>query len=931
MDRASDYVTALIFDGETCHQLIKQCVHGNLDRVSRLKLAELVYFKDVQYSEIPGTDLLPRCPMKICKVKGQPLFAITGPAHSVKNAASQLMSATKVLYYGNFAADPTPMLEHDLPLPAYVRKDAMSDRFAVLLTEETSTSVSIADNMKGMLLWNITSALCVAPLVHSKMTLEDRAECAISGFVLQDLWSMIATQREKSFRMQSLTQKAIAAAIHLVSRCSDYPVQKLEQMYHVQCASAAFDDMEKEGEDEQLENGGDQEHEAEDADAVKPILDEIMKVAAEETADNNKESEENEPADRDPDCALPDSEELIALTSSCPEPANNAVLDGAKTFPKNLREAVADSQGLWIGNVVVLNRAHGEPLVAALILTLWPHGKKPNPCAQEDVTGKKILLSSESVEAFARLSAQDFEEPVENKKRKSETQQVTFAHAKAQLKRAGRIGTSKKKVLQELDVQACDIKRSDAGRKAIRRILLRVAELDLVHWTCTLKKCSEITWDNFIKNIPFFFQFKYFGLRNSHQYGQRVGSDLQAIMKALKAKPPNRKPYQSLIQEFVESKVGGHEAQLQAEAALEALKREHEEVLRARDAEHEKQRRHLESLQENGGVVQLAERVQNSPCERLDEPRVSIFEFSRGVALLLFIVGQAEEQCLLQTRAGPSELPAHVGPTRIPCIIHQTWKKHQLLGKQHRWVGSWKSLNPSCEHRLWNDTEIALLAKTKSPKVIWPIWDGLTPIEKTDVFRYLVLYEYGGYYSDIDVTSMKPIAEYPVPKDASMIVGYEFGHRFPEDARIENTLARTEQFEQWFLASAPKSPMLKRCLEMIREKFRWKIQSTLDLTGPGTFSDAVHEFLEDHSPHEAVLKEISFRQSQVSYQKGWHYLSYPSERMYGTGDWKIWLLAAGRVNAVPRIKEEDPDEALEPLLVHHFIGTWKPAHGISHH
>lgn len=42
----------------------------------------------------------------------------------------------------------------------------------------------------------------------------------------------------------------------------------------------------------------------------------------------------------------------------------------------------------------------------------------------EDVTGKKILLSSESVEAFARLSAQDFEEPVENKKRKSETQQV---------------------------------------------------------------------------------------------------------------------------------------------------------------------------------------------------------------------------------------------------------------------------------------------------------------------------------------------------------------------------------------------------------------------------------------------------------------------------------------------------------------------------
>lgn len=80
--------------------------------------------------------------------------------------------------------------------------------------------------------------------------------------------------------------------------------------------------------------------------------------------------------------------------------------------------------------------------------------------------------------------------------------QVTFAHAKAQLKRAGRIGTSKKKVLQELDVQACDIKRSDAGRKAIRRILLRVAELDLVHWPDS--PCFEKTNQLLGKAEPFF-------------------------------------------------------------------------------------------------------------------------------------------------------------------------------------------------------------------------------------------------------------------------------------------------------------------------------------------------------------------------------------------------------------------------------------------
>lgn len=62
---------------------------------------------------------------------------------------------------------------------------------------------------------------------------------------------------------------------------------------------------------------------------------------------------------------------------------------------------------------------------------------------------------------------------------------------------------------------------------------------------------------------------------------------------------------------------------------------------------------------------------------------------------------------------------------------------------------------------------------------------------------------------------------------------------------------------------------------MIRRRFAWKIQSTLDLTGPGVFSDAVHEFLEDNS-EDAVQKEIGFRQSPP----GAHYLSFPSEKLY---------------------------------------------------
>lgn len=40
-------------------------------------------------------------------------------------------------------------------------------------------------------------------------------------------------------------------------------------------------------------------------------------------------------------------------------------------------------------------------------------------------------------------------------------------------------------------------------------------------------------------------------------------------------------------------------------------------------------------------------------------------------------------------------------------------------------------------------------------------------------------------------------------QEATMIVGYELGHRLKEKRRAEIKFARMEQFQQWFLASAP--------------------------------------------------------------------------------------------------------------------------------
>ncbi|CAK9006193.1 unnamed protein product [Durusdinium trenchii] len=163
------------------------------------------------------------------------------------------------------------------------------------------------------------------------------------------------------------------------------------------------------------------------------------------------------------------------------------------------------------------------------------------------------------------------------------------------------------------------------------------------------------------------------------------------------------------------------------------------------------------------------------------------------------------------------------------------------------------------------DEEVEKFVQQNSDQLLWPIWPGLTHVERADVFRYLVLWKEGGYYADANVECMKPIDEWGIPNEATMIAGYEFGHRLPEEDRKLFQFARTEQFEQWFLASAPGNPVLLRCMELVRQRYSWKLQDTLQLSGAGVWSDAVHEFLARTVP-EVLEKEVAFRSNKSAWE-----------------------------------------------------------------
>ena len=89
----------------------------------------------------------------------------------------------------------------------------------------------------------------------------------------------------------------------------------------------------------------------------------------------------------------------------------------------------------------------------------------------------------------------------------------------------------------------------------------------------------------------------------------------------------------------------------------------------------------------------------------------------------------------------------------IPKIIHQSWKTADLSSygpPAKKSQDSWKKLYPDFEYKFWTDKDIADYIK-KQPQIHQRAFNNLDKkIKQMDFFRYLILCDYGGIYSDMD-------------------------------------------------------------------------------------------------------------------------------------------------------------------------------------
>jgi len=185
----------------------------------------------------------------------------------------------------------------------------------------------------------------------------------------------------------------------------------------------------------------------------------------------------------------------------------------------------------------------------------------------------------------------------------------------------------------------------------------------------------------------------------------------------------------------------------------------------------------------------------------------------------------------------------------IPKVIYQTWKTQNIHKNIHKLHNKMLKINSDYEHIIYTDDQMFDFVKSNYDKNIFNFFERINNIvSRADFWRYLILYQKGGIYLDIDSTINTKISSFLNDDDDSLI-----------------TVERNpELFVQWALFFQRNHPILERVIENVlanisKNKHPNDIIST---TGPGVFTFSLQQIhLENFS------KKLQWSSIDESYDK----------------------------------------------------------------
>jgi mannosyltransferase OCH1-like enzyme len=170
----------------------------------------------------------------------------------------------------------------------------------------------------------------------------------------------------------------------------------------------------------------------------------------------------------------------------------------------------------------------------------------------------------------------------------------------------------------------------------------------------------------------------------------------------------------------------------------------------------------------------------------------------------------------------------------IPKIIWQTYKDpvDTLAPYMNDSIQTWKDLNPEYDHRYMDDIQAGQFVLKEYGQEWYDIFISLpVGVMRGDLWRYMVIYKYGGVYADLDTECLLPISSWMI-EDKKFIV-------CPETS---------DHFCQWTFASTSGNPILKSVLDLIKDRLLNPEYGSPHFvhthTGPAIWTDGIMKMLD---------------------------------------------------------------------------------------
>lgn len=224
--------------------------------------------------------------------------------------------------------------------------------------------------------------------------------------------------------------------------------------------------------------------------------------------------------------------------------------------------------------------------------------------------------------------------------------------------------------------------------------------------------------------------------------------------------------------------------------------------------------------------------LQESPA-----PLSSFTPSKRRLTLVALTKSNEESSCrapLLEIKNQEISFTRTAPSNRIPYFIHQTAKSRCVTPRLAKAIFTWQTWS-DWEYYFHDDEAVARLFQQSAQD--FPLLSDLYPhclvhgTLRADLWRYLVLWEYGGLYADVDAVPASFTPEWLEASDAFFVV---------------------EQYHllsQYFIAVTPKHPLMWYAIQVSLSNL-WKLSDTGGVaaaitTGPHALHQAFILFAKD--------------------------------------------------------------------------------------